>query len=61
MAYQVSITYKYSIIQINDEDGGIHYFEDRHKYTGQCGSVLRFLKYPKGDNADPTETVRAGR
>ncbi|KAG2188440.1 hypothetical protein INT44_001193 [Umbelopsis vinacea] len=47
-------------MEINDEDGGIHYFEDRHKYTGQCGSVLRFLKYPKGDNADPTETVRAG-
>ncbi|CAO3683396.1 unnamed protein product [Umbelopsis vinacea] len=47
-------------MEIEDEHGGVHYFEDRHKYNEPCGSVLRFLKYPKGGNPDNTETVRAG-
>ncbi|KAH8556574.1 hypothetical protein BGW37DRAFT_473238 [Umbelopsis sp. PMI_123] len=47
-------------MQIDEKDGGIHYFEDRHKYTERCGSVLRFLKYPKGDISDPSDIVRAG-
>jgi hypothetical protein len=47
--------------KIKEEDGGIHYFEERHKYDIPCGSILRLLKYPKVGAADSAEIVRAGR
>ncbi|CAO3683392.1 unnamed protein product [Umbelopsis vinacea] len=46
--------------KIKEEDGGIHYFEERHKYDIPCGSILRLLKYPKVGAADSAEIVRAG-
>ncbi|KAG2186306.1 hypothetical protein INT43_002744 [Umbelopsis isabellina] len=47
-------------LEIKEKDGGVHYFEDRHKYDVACGSVLRFLKYPKGDNNNGIDIVRCG-
>ncbi|CAO3676576.1 unnamed protein product [Umbelopsis ramanniana] len=47
-------------LEIKEEDGGKHYLEKLHDYNEVCGSILRLLKYPKGDSAEADEIVRAG-
>ncbi|KAG2186304.1 hypothetical protein INT43_002742 [Umbelopsis isabellina] len=47
-------------LEIKKEEGGKHYFEERHKYDVPCGSILRLLKYPKGGNSEQDEVIRAG-
>ncbi|KAG0170877.1 hypothetical protein DFQ28_002171 [Apophysomyces sp. BC1034] len=47
-------------LEIPESAGGSHWFADRHHYDSHSGQILRFLKYPRGAEAQYKEPVRAG-
>ncbi|RUP51929.1 hypothetical protein BC936DRAFT_144363 [Jimgerdemannia flammicorona] len=47
-------------LQIPESEDGKDWFAKRHDYDQPSGDILRFLKYPKGNEKEYGEAVRAG-
>ncbi|KAF7729420.1 hypothetical protein EC973_004399 [Apophysomyces ossiformis] len=47
-------------LEIPESAGGKQWFAARHQYDSLSGQILRFLKYPRGAEADYKEPLRAG-
>ncbi|KAL7320944.1 hypothetical protein PS15m_000775 [Mucor circinelloides] len=46
-------------LEIPEDKGGKEFFKNGHSYEGSA-EILRFLKYPRGGEADYKEPIRAG-
>lgn len=47
-------------LEIEEKDGGVDWFDQRHSSDKPSGSAFRFLHYPSPKGFEPQESIRAG-